>query len=652
MIHEEDAHQRPYDHGLMRRLLRYIRPYRGPVLGIGLLVMLEALFGLAGPALTKQAIDHGIRHHNLKFLNEVALLYLSTLIVIFLLGYLHDRMMQTIGQKVMRDLRHDLFAHLQRLPVSFYDKNPIGRLMTRVTHDVDAINEFVSAATVALFGDLIAVIGIVIAMCSLNVELLAVTFCVLPLIVVVTLIFRARIRDSFREVRSRIARLNAFLNENLSGMGTVQTLGRERRNFEAFRDVNAGHRDANLSGVFYHALFFPAMELVAALAISVIIWYGGRQVMWTGITLGTLVAFIQYVQRFFRPISDLSEKYGVLQQAMASSERIFRLLDTPPDLAHANARAEGVPEWRDGSRRVPAAEPAVTAASALASRASAAPAASNGFHGRVEFDHVWFAYQDGHWVLEDVSFTIEPGEKVALVGATGSGKTTIAHLLLGFYRPGRGEIRVDGRPLAEWDVFALRRQIGFVMQDVFLFSGSVADNLALGDPDVDRARLEAAAREVHADDFVRELPGGYEADVRERGATLSSGQRQLLSFARALAREPRLLILDEATSSVDTRTESWIQDALRRLMVDRTALVIAHRLSTIQDVDRIVVLHRGRVRESGTHAELLVVGGIYSRLYQLQVLGGRSSRERFGAAHRPEEPAPDLRIVDSGFGLA
>ena len=642
-MHEEDAHQRPYDHGLMRRLLRYIRPYRRAVLGIGLLVMLEALFGLAGPALTKQAIDHGIRHHNLQFLNEVALLYLSTLIVIFLLGYLHDRWMQTIGQKVMRDLRHDLFAHLQRLPVSFYDKNPIGRLMTRVTHDVDAINEFVSAATVALFGDLIAVIGIFIAMSSLNVELLAVTFCVLPLIAVVTLIFRARIRNSFREVRTRLARLNAFLNENLSGMGTVQTLGREGRNFEAFRGVNAGHRDANLSGVFYHALFFPAMELVAALAISVIIWYGGRQVMWTGITLGTLVAFIMYVQRFFRPISDLSEKYGVLQQAMASSERIFRLLDTPPDPAHANARAEGVPEWHDGSRRPAPAAPAPSPDGLVT---------TNGLQGRIEFDHVWFAYQEPHWVLEDVSFSLEPGEKVALVGATGSGKTTIAHLLLGFYRPQRGEIRVDGRPLAEWDVFALRRQIGFVMQDVFLFSGSVADNLALGDPAVDRARLEAAAREVHADGFVRDLPGGYEADVRERGATLSSGQRQLLSFARALAREPRLLILDEATSSVDTRTETFIQDALRRLMVDRTALVIAHRLSTIQDVDRIVVLHHGRVREAGTHDQLLAAGGIYSRLYQLQVLGGRRSRERPGAASGPEDPAPDLRIVDSGFGLA
>ena len=637
MIHEEEDHQRPYDQRLMRRLLRYIRPYRGNVLGIGVLVMFEALFGLAGPALTKQAIDHGIRHNNLEFLNDVAMLYLSTLIVIFLLGYLHDRMMQTIGQKVMRDLRHDLFAHLQRLPVSFYDKNPIGRLMTRVTHDVDAINEFVSAATVALFGDLIAVIGIFIAMCSLNVELLAVTFCVLPLIVVVTLLFRSRIRNSFREVRTRLAVMNAFLNENLSGMGTVQTLNRERRNLGAFERVNAGHRDANLSAVFYHALFFPAMELVAALAISVIIWYGGRQVMWTGITLGTLVAFIQYVQRFFRPISDLSEKYGTLQQAMASSERIFRLLDTPPDPAHDGRDSAGLPAWSGA--------PGTTAAVA-----TPATTDGHGLRGRVEFDHVWFAYQDEHWVLEDVSFTVEPGEKVALVGATGSGKTTIAHLLLGFYRPQKGEIRVDGKPLAEWDAFALRRQIGFVMQDVFLFSGSVLGNLTLGDTALGRADVEAAAREVHADAFVRELPGGYDADVRERGATLSSGQRQLLSFARALARQPRLLILDEATSSVDARTEAWIQDALRRLMVDRTALVIAHRLSTIQDVHRIVVLHHGRVRETGTHDELVALGGIYSRLYQLQVLGGRTTRER--PARSIDGETPELRVVDSGFGLA
>lgn len=636
MIHEEDAHQKPYDHRLMRRLMGFIRPYKGRVAAAGTLVMLEALFGLAGPALTKQAIDHGIRHHNLQFLNEVALKYLAVLVVIFVLGYAHDRVMQTIGQRVMRDLRHALFAHLQKLPVSFYDRNPIGRLMTRVTHDVDAINEFVAAAVVALFGDLIAVIGIFIAMSSLNVELLAVTFCVLPLIAVVTLLFRSRIRRSFREVRSKLARMNAFLAENLGGMGTVQMLGREPRNLAGFRAVNAEHRDANLGTVFYHALFFPIMELVGALAISVIIWYGGRQVMWTGITLGTLVAFIQYVQRFFRPISDLSEKYGVLQQAMASSERIFRLLDTEPDPSYANGAA---PAPARPTGVAPGAAPATPAPAGAALR------------GRVEFDRVWFAYQGEHWVVEDVSFTLEPGEKLALVGATGSGKTTLAHLLLGFYRPQRGTIRVDGRPLAEWDAFALRRQLGVVPQDVFLFSGTVADNLALGDGALDRARLEAAAREVHADPFIRALPGGYDAEVRERGATLSSGQRQLLSFARALARDPRLLILDEATSSVDTQTEAFIQDALRRLLVGRTALVIAHRLSTIQDVDRIVVLHHGRVRETGSHAELVARGGLYHRLYQLQVLGGRRARPRAGAAG-VEEPAPALPVVDSGYGLA
>jgi ATP-binding cassette subfamily B protein len=642
---DEDDQSRPYDHRLMRRLLGYVRPYRRQVALAGACVVLESLLGLAGPALTKQAIDHGIRHDNLRFLNEVALLYLGTLLAIFGLGYAQYRVMQRIGQRVMADLRHDLFAHLQRLPVSFFDRTPAGRVLTRVTHDVDVLNELVTAGVGALFGDLVAAVGIVIAMSSLNVELLAVTFSVLPLIAVVTVFFRGRIRASFRDVRTRLARMNAFLNENLTGMSTVQMLNREARNLDQFRAVNAEHRDANLTSVLYHAQFFPMLDLVGALAVALIVWYGGRQVMWTGITLGTLVAFIQYTQRFFRPIADLSEKYGTLQQAMAAAERIFRLLDTPADPAaapvppRAAARGDRAPAPEAGP--VPAAPPPAAAA------AAGAP-----LRGRVEFEHVWFAYTGEHWVLEDVSFTLEPGEKLALVGATGSGKTTIIQLLLRFYAPQRGRILVDGRPLEAWDPVALRSHVGVVLQDTFLFSTTVAENVSLGDPTIGRDRVTAAAREVHAAGFVERLPGAWDAGVRERGSTFSAGERQLLAFARALVRDPALLVLDEATSAVDSRTEALIQDALRGLLRHRTALVIAHRLSTIADVDRIVVLHRGRVRESGTHDELMARDGIYRRLYELQALGGGprpiGRPDRGWPATEPEV----LPVIDSGPALA
>lgn len=622
--HEEEEAGRAYDHRLMRRLLGYLRPYRAQVWLAAGVVLLDALAQLAGPLLTREAIDRGIRRHDLVRLDQVAVLYLLVLLASFGLGYLQNQIMQRVGQRVMMDLRMAIFRKLQRLPLAFYDRNPVGRLMTRVTNDVDVLNELVTAGVLALFVDVFALVGILIAMWRLNAELLGVAFSVVPLIFVVTLTFRIKVRRSFREVRTRLARLNAFLNENLTGMGTVQLLNRQERNHAEFRAINAGHRDANLQANFYHAVFFPVLELVSALAVSLIVWYGGRQVMWTGITLGTLVAFIQYTQRFFRPISDLSEKYNILQQAMASGERIFDLLDTPADPAAALPETGGPPA--DGAPG-PAGTPA--------GPGPAAPA----FRGRIEFDGVTFSYDGRTPVLEDVSFTVEPGEKVALVGATGSGKTTTVSLLLGFYQPQAGTIRVDDRPLADWDMHALRRRIGLVLQDPFLFSGTVAGNLALADPDLPRAALVAAAREVHADRFIERLPGGYDAEVRERGSTFSAGERQLLAFARALAADPRVLLLDEATSSVDTQTEALIQDGLRRLMRGRTSLVIAHRLSTIQDVDRIVVLHHGRVRESGTHAELLARGGIYARLYQLQYLGDRSLRDGPPAPGGPGAPA-------------
>ncbi len=600
----DEDQSRPYDHQLMRRLARYLRPYRGEVVLAGVVTLAEAAIQLCFPFLVMQAIDLGIRHRDIQMLDRIAVTYLAALVAAFGLGYLQSQIMQRVGQGLMRDLRADLFTHLQRLPVAYFDKNPIGRVMTRVTHDVDQLNEMFTAGIDALFGDLFMLIGIVFAMSQLDVELLAVTFSVLPLIFIVTMMFRSRVRSAFRDIRARLARLNVFLNENLMGMSTVQVLGREPRNFAQFAALNGDHRDSHLRVNHYHAIFFPLLEWVSAIALSLIVWYGGRQVMWQGITLGILVAFIQYTQRFFRPISDLSEKYGILQQAMAAAERLFALLDTPVDQASPNFR-EPAPER--GAR-------------------------GNGM--RIEFDGVWFAYHEQHWVLEDVSFSVEPGEKVALVGATGSGKTTLTSLLMRFYEPQRGVIRVDGRPLAEWDIEALRRRMGLVLQDVFLFSGTVASNVGLEDPSLSRAQLESATREVHADSFVAKLAGGLEAPVLEGGATFSAGEKQLLSFARALVRDPDLLILDEATSSVDTHTERLIQDALRRLMAGRTSLVIAHRLSTIQDVDRILVMHRGRLRESGPHAELIAQQGLYWRLHQLQVLGGQVSR----AAH-PAPPA-------------
>ena len=656
MSHEEEVLGRAYDHRLMRRLLAYLKPYRWQVVFAVVVVLGDALVGLAGPYLTKEAIDNGIRHRDLAFLDHVAVLYLCVLAIGFGLGYLENQIMQRVGQHIMLDLRLALFRHLQRLPISFYDRNPIGRLMTRVTNDVDVLNELFTAGVVATVGDVFALIGIVIAMIHLNVELLLVAFSVLPLIFAVTLTFRSRVRRSFRDIRTRLARLNAFLNENLTGMSTVQILNREARNLEEFRSINAWRRDANLQAVYYHAVFFPVLELVGALAVSLIVWYGGRQVMWTGITLGTLVAFIQYTQRFFRPISDLSEKYNILQQAMASSERIFDLLDTPVDPA-APVEEPGHPAPPAAARPHAPADPpsSLTPLRAETPRRDGAPGR---LEGRVEVDRVWFAYRGEDWVLRDVSLAVEPGEKVALVGATGSGKTTIASLLLRFYEPQRGVIRVDGRPLAEWDAGDLRRRIGLVLQDVFLFSGTVESNLRLGDPGLSRAALERAAREVHAHDFIMRLPGGYDAVVRERGATLSGGQKQLLAFARALARDPEVLILDEATSSVDTHTEGLIQAALERLMRGRTSFVIAHRFSTIQHANRIVVLHHGRVRETGTHAELLALGGIYTRLYQLQYLGGRSPGERRAPPGRvepevsPTEPASNAAVLDSRLNLA
>jgi ATP-binding cassette subfamily B protein len=495
------------------------------------------------------------------------------------------------GQRIMFDLRMQIYAHLQRLDVQFFDRNPVGRLMTRVTTDVDALNELFTSGVVSVFGDVFALAGIMTAMLLLDWQLALVAFAVVPLIAFVTHWFRVNVRQTYRDVRVWIARINAFLQEHITGMATVQLFRREQRSFSEFDAINVEHRNANVRSIFFYAVFYPAIEIIGALATALLIWCGGGRVIEDTLTLGTLVAFIQYSQRFFRPIQDLSEKFNILQGAMASSERIFQLLDTPVAIA-------------DG-----ALEPAATSVSRRSVPASAA--------GTIAFEHVWFAYKDEDWVLRDVSFTVAPGERVGIVGATGAGKTTILNLLLRFYEVSKGRITIGGVDIRELPLDELRRSFGLVLQDVHLFSGTIAANVRLGNDALSDDDVHAALRSVNAAGFVERV-GGINAAVAERGATLSVGQKQLLSFARALAFNRPVLVLDEATSSIDTETEMLIREALHVLMEGRTTIAIAHRLSTLQDMDRVLVFHKGELREQGRHQELLAERGIYRRLYDLQ----------------------------------
>ncbi len=599
-LHEEEALGRAYDARLMRRLLRYLRPYRLRVFGAVSLLIAAAAVELVGPWVTKIALDTAIPGQDTGLLLLLGVAFLTSLVLGFALEYAQTVLTTWLGQSVMFDLRRQIFGRLQRLPLRFYDRNPVGRLMTRVTSDVEVLNELFSSGVVAVFGDLFTLVFIVAAMLIMDWQLALVTFAVMPAVFFVAMLFRSRIRDAYRDIRVRLARINAFLQERITGMSIVQLFGLERATSDRFRAIDRDYLSAHLRSITYYALFFPIIELLTAVALALIVWYGGLRTLGGDVTVGIIAAFIQYARRFFRPIQDLSEKYNMLQGAMASSERIFKLLDTPEE--ETRAPTASLPE--------------------------------NG-RGRIEFRDVWFAYNtpangEPEWVLRGVSFTAEPGERVAVVGHTGAGKTTLIGLLMRFYEPQKGEILFDGVPIRDVSLAELRSRIGLVLQDVFLFSRDVATNIRLGRSDIEDERVRAAAERVGADAFVERLPERYAQPLGERGASLSVGERQLLSFARALAFDPLVLVLDEATSSVDSALEERIEQAVETLMRDRTSIVIAHRLSTVQHADRILVLHKGELREQGTHAELLARGGLYARLYELQFVSADARRPAAG----------------------
>jgi ATP-binding cassette subfamily B multidrug efflux pump len=655
---EEEILGKAYDNRLMKRLLKYLRPYRWKTgLALGSIV-LKAGADVLGPFLTLIAVDKylapvhrapsllgdWLSPNPLTGIGQIAAIYVGLICFSFLLEYLQTYFMQWAGQMVMFDLRSEIFRHLQRMHIGFYDKNPVGRLVTRVTTDVDALNEMFTSGVVSIFEDIFVLAGILGIMLCVNWKLALITFAVLPFIFGATKIFRDRVRDSYRRIRTAIARINAHLQEHVSGMMVLQLFNREQRAFDKFSEVNELHMDAFKDAIMAHAVYYPVVEILSSIAIACVIWFGGRDVLHnlvvtsvavsfsrktllafhllrnTAVTLGVLIAFIQYAQRFFRPIQDLSEKYNVLQSAMAAAERVFKLLDTPVEITEA-----AVTKTPDGP-------------------------------GRIEFDHVWFAYRtspvDGDkpgakkehvgtsalarpverssttvsskeegepdWVLRDVSFTIEPGETVAIVGHTGAGKTTIISLLLRFYDVQRGAVRIDGVDVKEMSLNDLRRRFGVVLQDPFLFTGTIEGNIRLGTEWVTDEQVRQAAEDVNLTDFIDSLPNTYKEEVHERGSTFSTGQKQLISFARALAHAPKILILDEATSSVDTETEFKVRDALAKMVEGRTSIIIAHRLSTVQRADKIIVMHKAQLREMGTHQQLLAQRGIYYKLYELQ----------------------------------
>jgi ATP-binding cassette subfamily B protein len=641
-FHDEEILGKAYDSRLMRRLLVYLRPYWGMTLFALVAILLYGILQALPPYLLKVEVDRYLdpsaRAELPKFLSsflspnaivgitQIALvLFLPSVVLTFFLEFTQSLAMQLVGQRVMYDMRKQLFAHLQRLQMSFFDRNPVGRLVTRVTTDVDVLNDLFASGVVAIFGDIFSLFSIVVVMLKMDWKLALLTFSVLPIIVLVTAAFRRAVRESYRRIRVAIARINAYLQEHITGMAVLQLFNREERSFQEFERINRAHMEAYKDSILAYGLFYPAVEFLGMMAVAIILYLGGGMALRGLVTVGTAIAFIQYSQRFFRPIQDLSDKYNLLQAAMASSERIFKLLDTPVTITDPQ------PSWSVVRRPL-----SVANSPHYPDKSLLAPTTDHGQlttdHGPrttddgqrttdrplVEFHQVGFAYKDEHRVLENVSFSIEPGETVAVVGHTGAGKTTLTNLLLRFYDVQEGQVLFDGVDIRHLRLRDLRRNFGIVLQDPFLFSGTIATNIRLGSEWITDRQIREAARQVKLLEFIEGLPGGFQEPVKERGATLSVGQKQLLSFARALAHNPRILILDEATSSVDPETEHLLREGLRCLIENRTSLVIAHRLSTIQNASKIVVMHKGHVREVGTHQELLRRQGIYFKLYQLQ----------------------------------
>lgn len=581
--HEEEALGKAYDARLMKRLLAYIRPYRWAVVVAVVLLLVLSLLHIATPYLIQVAIDDYITPGNLDGLGLLTLVFVGVLVLSSAVQFAQTWLTAWLGQKVLDDIRTQVFTHIQKLHLGFFDRNPVGRLLTRVTNDVNTLNEMFSSGVVTIIGDIFTLILIVGALLYYNWQLALITFTVVPLLVAATFVFRARVRNVYREVRLKLARLNAFLQEHITGIKVVQLFNREERTYERFNDINRDLRSAHFRSIYYYATFFPVVEIIGTLSIALLLYFGGFRIESGSLTFGELVAFITLVEMFYRPIRDLSEKYNILQASMASSERIFNLVDTQPAIS-------SIPGARGLDRCT----------------------------GRIDIENLWFAYNEPEWVLKDVTFSVEPGQKVAIVGATGAGKTSLISLLYRFYDFQKGDIKLDGRSLRDLPIEALRSHLGLVLQDVFVFSGDIAGNVRLRNEDISDEQVKEALRRVGFNRFLSRYKDGIHAEVRERGTTMSTGQKQLLSFARALAFDPDILMLDEATSSVDTETEKLIQKALDELLKDRTSIIIAHRLSTIEKADKIIVLHHGELRESGGHDELMRREGIYHKLYQLQ----------------------------------
>lgn len=588
-IQEDEVIGKAYDGRLLRRLIRFVLPYKHMLVASILLLILAQAFSAVRPKIVQIAIDEAIAAGDLIKLNEYALLFVGLLVGEFALQYAVIYITQLMGQKIIFDLRIKLYDHIEKLHLQFFDRNPVGRLITRVTSDIESLNDMFTSGIVYLFGDLFLLFGIIVFMFILDVRLTFVSLAVLPVIFYISMLFRQKVRVSYREVRLKVSALNSALQENITGASTVQLFNRERKNYSKFDELNRSLTKSHIESVFHYAWFYPAVNFLSSVALALMIWYGGGEVISGYMSLGTLIAFVQYAQLFFRPIQDLSDKYNILQTAMASSERVFKLLDTPAQVSDM-----------------------------------ANPIRLGHVEGRIEFEGVYFSYnpadvkRDEDYVLQDIHLRVEPGRSVALVGATGSGKSTMINLLSRFYEPQRGMIRLDGKDLSSVAQKELRANMAVVLQDVFLFSGNILDNIRLGRTDIDEPTVVEACRQIGAHRFIERLPGRYAEPVQERGSTLSVGQRQLISLARAFVFNPRILILDEATSSIDTETELLIQEATRQVMKNRTSIIIAHRLSTIRDVDEIIVMHHGRIRERGSHEKLLSEGGLYFKLYELQ----------------------------------